>query len=306
MKKRLIISAMLISLLGCTSCGGSSAAPADTVSRTESESSETESPTGNIEASGDKASVNGTESKEKKASDDIDVSSDHARGDQDTSSDKSDKSAPADESDKSDMETESGKTGGEGSTVSAIPDNYLQIYADFLRGLSANASVPSRLTFQLIYLDEDDIQELVTAEGSTLESEASLYRVTDTGVVPITCEGQNWGNHGQLWYAEHEGIVLYAFTTVSMGDYSFYRVEDGKAEFVKDFAKRPAENGDGFNYYVRGELVPEEEYKTQYHNCGGDRLSAAGYFNGTVVSEESMQQLLNNDPICYDGEGGPF
>lgn len=178
--------------------------------------------------------------------------------------------------------------------------NYQELYADYLRELSRNASVPGRLTFQLIYLDGDDIPELVTAEGHDLYSQASIYTIVGNRVMPIYCDGDNWGNHGGIAYCEHESIILNSYTTSLSGEYVFYRIYDEEVLRVRGFSKK------GEDFYIEENHVDQAEYEAAYNECGGNRLKGAGYDTGTVVSEDSIQLLLNNDPVCYNGEGGPF
>ena len=192
------------------------------------------------------------------------------------------------------------------SAQSSEAANYLELYAELLGELRETAITPSRLVFQLIYLDDDEFPELVVTEGGTVESQAWLYSFKDGKVSQIFCNGGDWGNHGSLYYIDRESIVLNAFTTVASGNYAFYRIEDGQATFLKEFSKKPSTDGSEYSFYVGGNPVSQEDYEKQYDECGGSRLIAAGYYYGTVVSQESIQLLLRNDPICYRGEGGPF
>ena len=202
--------------------------------------------------------------------------------------------------------TTSADVSADDSAQSSEKANCLELYAELLEELSDTAITPSRLVFQLIYLNDDEIPELVVTDGGTVESQARLYSFREGRVNQIFCNGGDWGNHGSLYYVEREGIALDAFTTVFSGNYAFYRIENGQATFIKEFSKKPSTGGSEYSFYIGGNPASQEEYEKQYGDCGGSRLSAAGYNYGTVVSQESIQLLLRNDPICYRGEGGPF
>ncbi len=128
--------------------------------------------------------------------------------------------------------------------------------------------------FTLIYLDDDEIPELVISEGWSLAHSPSVSTYADKEVV---CIG-SFGQYGEIGYVEKEGILLSEYYRHSHGHYAAHQVEGtekGKLlgnELLRideyrhwESEENPREGEGYFTYTVDEKDATEEEYMAEYH-----------------------------------------
>jgi len=119
------------------------------------------------------------------------------------------------------------------------------------------------VAFALIYLDGDDVPELVVMDGNAHLCDVFVYRFEEGRTVPVGTYGQ----YGTLFYREKEGIVFDSFD--SFGDtYDYiYQIEGSRETLLHSLSERNlTEDGEllGTVYTVDGEEVSWEQYREIY------------------------------------------
>lgn len=136
----------------------------------------------------------------------------------------------------------------------------LEAYGDFL---AENAD--ENELFTLIYLDNDDIPELVSMHDGGRLAGAEIYTYKQGETVHVGGYGQ-WG---WTWYLEKEGIIFSPYDHQGSGGCSVHRIEGTEDtllqvfDFVTDVPTTNLDEWDGYSfiYKVDGEVVSEEQYE---------------------------------------------
>lgn len=114
--------------------------------------------------------------------------------------------------------------------------------------------------FALIYLDGDNVPELVVIEGWVHASGAAVYTFEKGEVIPVGVYGQ----YGAMGYQEKEGIVFDDYDQGGSVYSSVYKIEGSKGTLLQSYSERfvfPAEGEEPqYAYAVDGNEVSEEQY----------------------------------------------
>ncbi|MDE6675208.1 MAG: hypothetical protein K2K19_10430, partial [Acetatifactor sp.] len=153
-----------------------------------------------------------------------------------------------------------GEDVGEISMAGVELSEVLETYGDFL---AENAD--ENELFTLIYLDNDDIPELVSMHDGGRLAGAEIYTYKQGETVHVGGYGQ-WG---WTWYLEKEGIIFSPYDHQGSGGCSVHRIEGTKDtllqvfDFVPDVPATDLDEWDGYSfiYKVDGEVVSEEQYE---------------------------------------------
>jgi tetratricopeptide (TPR) repeat protein len=137
--------------------------------------------------------------------------------------------------------------------------NYIQsgAYMSLPSGFVGNTIADYDPAFELIYLDGDDIPELLVTGGYSV----SIFTVKDGAIKPIDIDqdsGVGW--YGGLQVVKGEGLFLNDYQR--MGTYStpVYKLEDGVATLQSKIEYYTDEYGENGQFYIDDEEVSSSEY----------------------------------------------
>lgn len=147
----------------------------------------------------------------------------------------------------------------------------LEGYGAFLTEYAAEQREEGReetAAFSLIYLDGDEVPELVVMDGKAHLCDAFVYRFEEGRTVPVGTYGQ----YGTLLYREKEGIIFDSYD--SFGDtYDYiYQIEGSQERLLQSLSERDlTEDGEltGTIFTVDGEEVLWEQYREVYETWYG-------------------------------------
>lgn len=143
-------------------------------------------------------------------------------------------------------------------------------FRSVLEGYDENAQ------YQLIYLNDDDIPELVVITDWTHNSGAELYAYIDGKAEQLYVSFENdysdttqFGSWGTLFYLKRQGLVYHLYDrNFGAGEFGFVCMWDGKSAEMQIlhtydvYIESSDEGKDTTTYYVDGEPVTCEEYGT--------------------------------------------
>ncbi len=191
--------------------------------------------------------------------------------------------------------------------IEEYKSGYKKEYASVLKN-AVNSG--RKLYFELIYLDEDDIPELVYNSGESHSAGACVYTYYNGTVTELIAYDSNnsqsykfLGSWGSIKYKPYSGYVASVYSGQGHVIATIYRLENG--QLIEDcifndstrapFSMSPA-------YMVNGESVSQSEYQNKVYSYGfGDLYFEQGYSQTpvSVVSyiPNSNAYLLSHDNI---------
>ncbi len=169
----------------------------------------------------------------------------------------------------------------------------LAAYAKLLRSYTSSSKYEDPV-FQLIYVDDNAVPELVIAEESFHMAGASLYTYYQGQVVKLG----EFGAYGYFLYSEGNNLIQYedyhTGTVVNM----FWEIEDGKAVLLKEFWAEATgvDYEELTNFRIGSQLTSETEYQTQLDAITDGKLFAeAGFDTGVAITESNIKNILEKD-----------
>lgn len=190
---------------------------------------------------------------------------------------------------------------GDGGTKSA---KWKKSYEEFLRGKDLEYGEESR--FELCYITDDDIPEIVIIHGTSQLSGAMIYTYYNGNVVEFTrggSGGMTYGQWGTIWYNEKEGLIYERCYTDKDAPYYQHMISYVHDDYMTDYkyelsdfygTERIDENGNLIKtrYEVDGNPVDEAEYFNKCEEYGINDIDTTY----KKVEYDSMAQL-NEDNI---------
>lgn len=170
----------------------------------------------------------------------------------------------------------------------AESDKAVNAYCDFMEQRMLH-----EWHFALAYIDEDDIPELIIADGNYHAASASIYTYAGGEIKEVGSAG-SWGRFD---FAPQKNSVASYYS--NMGEYiaTFFNIKDGVFEQVKYFYDDHGTRGyssDITTYKIDDNEVLEEEYYTELERMKTECIYVTvGYDNGFVVGE-SLNELKDN------------
>lgn len=166
---------------------------------------------------------------------------------------------------------------GKSDTMAAY-ERFLQ-YED--RFLDAEAC------YEYIYLDDDDVPELVVSENSSFGGQVTLYRCKDGLVIPVK---DQLGSNGDIYYKERENQLLSKVNKDS-GKAVLYQLQ--KDELVAEQTSSFSMDAEGnILYEIDGKSVSTEQGETfwdmdgtAYLAAGQDGENAVHFHEDTYLNE---------------------
>ena len=100
----------------------------------------------------------------------------------------------------------------------------LQPYVDYLND-RMNAEGAEDMRFQLVYINNDDIPELVLSEGSSHAAGAEVSTIVDSVRISVG----TFGGYGTIVYEPKENLIVSNYFGMGIGDLRFNSMEkDGQ------------------------------------------------------------------------------
>ncbi len=119
----------------------------------------------------------------------------------------------------------------------------------------------SDVCFCLIYLDKDEIPELVVSSGFNHTAKAVLYSFENNAAV----RKGNFGSFGKLQYVSLKGLIKSEYSGMGNTETSYYRFENGAVLSLSSVK----ESSDIYNesaahkYYINNKEVSADAYKAE-------------------------------------------
>ncbi len=126
--------------------------------------------------------------------------------------------------------------------------------------------------FALIYLDGDEVPELIVIEGYAHLCGGYVYTFEEGEVIPVGVYGQ----YGTLHYREKEGIAFHDYDTFGNIYSEVYQIEGSKETLLQSWSEvgeyTAEEEALQYTYTVDGKEVSEKQYRNVY-----EKWYEAGY-----------------------------
>lgn len=193
-------------------------------------------------------------------------------------------------------------------TPSEDSSNWKSSYTDFLR--MKDAEYGSEARFELCYITEDDIPEIIIIHGTSQPSGARIYTYHNGGVVEFARGGSGgitYGQWGTIWYKEKQGLI-YERNYTDKDDPHYQHmisyIHDGYMTDYKyelsDFygSERIDENGNLITtrYEINGTPADEAEYLNSCQEYGINDIDTTyknvAYGNMAELNESNINQQL--------------
>lgn len=126
-----------------------------------------------------------------------------------------------------------------GCTTSDTADNAdnndlsktIHAYSDVLsQKLENSKSENNKLAAQIIYLNDDEIPELVIFDDDKAPASVHIYTFQDNEAIELTSDDENYGNYGALVYYEKQAMLQGCNETISndlFHGFTYYFLWDG-------------------------------------------------------------------------------
>lgn len=159
----------------------------------------------------------------------------------------------------------------------------IRMYADFLDDLAKDDEVlRSTLRYDLLYVDNDDIPELVYMEDSAHSSMVHMCLAYEDGVFEVG----EFGEYGNFSYLENKGRILSFYMNHGTYLFDFFTLENRTLQEDKCYETVEEQfEGDGTRYYIDGDEVTQEEYDADYAKQYTGRFTGCEYFDAISYAD---------------------
>ena len=177
---------------------------------------------------------------------------------------------------------------------SEVLEGYGTFLAEYVPGSGASNSeeVPA---FSLIYLDSDDVPELIVIEGYAHACGGYVYTFDKGEVIPVG----EYGQYGTLHYREKEGIAFHDYDAFGNVYCDVYQIE-GKNETllqswseVCEYAVEKEEVH--YTYMVDGKEVSKEQYQNVYEKWYEGGYKEIDYGVCRTLTSGDIQSALTEE-----------
>lgn len=201
--------------------------------------------------------------------------------------------------------SESGESLGEIETwISQSP--YARAYYAFLQECILNGGTPISISynipikiwdmrFKLVFIDEDDIPELLIFLDDCHAAGVEVFTYTDDSVVGVG----EFGSFGKMQYVERSGMIFDHFMGQGEAHTYFFRMEGGEARQVSYLHSWPdnsryLETGEYMEFYEIDERsVTEDVYQAKWEELyDSQEYVLIGYEDGIPLNETELLPAL--------------
>ncbi len=186
------------------------------------------------------------------------------------------------------------------STVSpeAVKSAYKEFLRKYMKEHGENNGGEEWPKFGLIYLDDDDLPELVIPIGTIHAATCELYSFDGEKVVMVGEYG-SWGSFG---YYPRKGIIVGGYAGSGGVSTIYYKYRNGEAEEIAEFFQELKHWEDdpsipeNWNYSVGEKQVSQKEYE----KAENDLMKEFGLKTGEERSTEFTYELNENSINLID------
>lgn len=147
--------------------------------------------------------------------------------------------------------------GAGGSGGSSLPD-WAKAYETELKKTMPADEDPT-CCFSLVYIDEDDVPELVVQQGKDESAQAELYTFDGVGAVDLG----SFGEWGQFSLLPKKNLFMSGSSDGGAVITTVFGIKDGKAVAQREFRETVRTEGDTL-LEIDGKEVSEDEFVTEY------------------------------------------
>ncbi|MBR5586835.1 MAG: hypothetical protein IKW02_02620 [Clostridia bacterium] len=182
------------------------------------------------------------------------------------------------------------ETGSEDTKI-----DWRSAYVDFLRNDFEPEYNDPRFAF--IYVDDNDIPELVIGEGFFHAAGALLYTYSNGEVVPVNINDlseNRFGDYGSISYKEREGLILHQGMSMGYAGTVIFKIINNEAEYVirmndDEGAVMP---GHSPTYTIDDINVSESEYKKRLAELDTSGYTSINYDAMNELTEDRLNSLM--------------
>ncbi|MBE7050923.1 MAG: hypothetical protein E7394_09225 [Ruminococcaceae bacterium] len=196
------------------------------------------------------------------------------------------------------------KTDNQASNASS---DYKSAYKEILLKASQSVSDPNLAFFDLIYIDNDDIPELVYNESTSHAFGAHLYTFKNGRAMAVnrtnTYDGSAsnvYGGYGALTYLPRSGKFSSCYMGMGVNSVSVYTLENGKAVLQCEFYDNTGDMSGNGKLTVNSEEVDSATYLEKMKSYGFTDEFGSGY-ELSPPSGENTHSLNESEIIAVLG-----
>lgn len=167
----------------------------------------------------------------------------------------------------------------------ADPIGYKKAYGELLKDQYAG----SGYKFQFVFIDDDDIPELMISGGFHHAAEVYLYTYHEGEAKYL---GNFSGNYGCLSFSERNNSVVRGYMQMGIGIYTYYKIEDGALKTVIDFDVLTS--GNKTTYYINGIAVPESVFRARAEQIHGENEYIERGYSGLQVTDKDIKKMYQD------------
>lgn len=146
--------------------------------------------------------------------------------------------------------------------------------------------------FALLYLDDDDVPELVVMVGNAHAQGASVYMFQDGEVFSIG----SYGQYGAMLYREKEGLLFHDYDTQGNVHSWVYQIEEDHVALLQSYDYSAGiQEEDKSAYWVDGKEVSEKRYREVADKWGADGYQIIQYDDCRTLTESDIRKGLQEE-----------
>lgn len=171
-------------------------------------------------------------------------------------------------------------------------NNWRQAYMTFLREYMNNAETPENCGFSLVFVDNDNIPELVIRDGNAHLSGASVYTCVDSKVVKLIDDLS--GTYGIIQYAERKGLIYSEKCYQGHATTTIYKVKKSTCTKLISLYSNGAAVSEKelVEYRINDKKVSESKYITTWNKYENDNLLSSSD-NDTELTADSIDSIAD-------------
>lgn len=167
-------------------------------------------------------------------------------------------------------------------------NEYIEVYKDFLLN-EKQSERGQNIRFQLIYIDEDNIPELILSDGSDHPAKVSIYKFIDNKAVLLG----EVGYFGGMEYIDHGNKVHES--TVYFGDFidGYYTIDGNRLKELSQLQYYDGSDWDkGEKYMIDDAETSEQAYKEAIQEMKGDYIVCC--YDDYITEDNSVKQTMHD------------
>lgn len=171
-------------------------------------------------------------------------------------------------------------------------NNWRQAYMVFLKEYMNNAEAPENCGFSLVFIDNDNIPELVIRDGIAHSASASVYTSVDSKVVKLIDDLS--GTYGIIQYTKRKGLIYSEFCYQGHDTTTIYKVKKGACTKLISLHSNEGAVSDEeeLEYKINDKKVSESKYNTALKKYENNKLLSSSD-NDTELTSDSIDSIAD-------------